>query len=127
MQNGTTRIGVDLGGTKIEAVALDAAGNEVIRRRRATPAAGYDGTGRAGVELGRGGGARGGARPRRGGGIRRHSRDGGGRRRGDRRPAARRGQRHRRRVGAQPPALAERRSEERRVGKECRSRWSPYP
>ena len=23
-------------------------------------------------------------------------------------------------------ALAERRSEERRVGKECRSRWSPY-
>src|SRR2546427_10252347 len=24
------------------------------------------------------------------------------------------------------PALARRRSEERRVGKECRSRWSPY-
>src|SRR2546425_8952919 len=25
-----------------------------------------------------------------------------------------------------PSATAERRSEERRVGKECRSRWSPY-
>ncbi|HLB80907.1 MAG TPA: ROK family protein [Dongiaceae bacterium] len=51
MQNGTTRIGVDLGGTKIEAVALDAAGNELIRRRRATPAADYDGTVRAVVDL----------------------------------------------------------------------------
>src|SRR2546430_5208627 len=29
-------------------------------------------------------------------------------------------------VRAQPPRLIERRSEERRVGKECRSRWSPY-
>src|SRR5438270_10385996 len=28
--------------------------------------------------------------------------------------------------GDQVPALALRRSEERRVGKECRSRWSPY-
>src|SRR2546421_98065 len=26
----------------------------------------------------------------------------------------------------QPPAIIRRRSEERRVGKECRSRWSPY-
>src|SRR2546430_11840130 len=25
-----------------------------------------------------------------------------------------------------PPGLMQRRSEERRVGKECRSRWSPY-
>ena len=31
-------------------------------------------------------------------------------------------------VTPHPPAvLATRRSEERRVGKECRSRWSPYP
>ena len=30
-------------------------------------------------------------------------------------------------IGAIPSGLAEsRRSEERRVGKECRSRWSPY-
>ena len=26
-----------------------------------------------------------------------------------------------------PPAQLAERSEERRVGKECRSRWSPYP
>src|SRR3712207_7289212 len=33
-------------------------------------------------------------------------------------------------AAADPPARGERgglRSEERRVGKECRSRWSPYP
>lgn len=36
------RIGVDLGGTKIEAVALDADGAELQRRRVPTPAAGYD-------------------------------------------------------------------------------------
>src|SRR3712207_9324600 len=29
-------------------------------------------------------------------------------------------------VGVDDPALLEGRSEERRVGKECRSRWSPY-
>src|SRR2546421_4491289 len=29
-------------------------------------------------------------------------------------------------VGAEPVELGGRRSEERRVGKECRSRWSPY-
>src|SRR3712207_9315089 len=29
-------------------------------------------------------------------------------------------------TGAQDPASAQLRSEERRVGKECRSRWSPY-
>lgn len=38
------RIGVDLGGTKIEAVALDPAGAIVARRRAATPAGSYDGT-----------------------------------------------------------------------------------
>ena len=37
------RIGVDLGGTKIEAVLLDPSGAERLRQRRATPrAAGYD-------------------------------------------------------------------------------------
>lgn len=38
------RIGVDLGGTKIEIVALSAEGSEVVRRRIATPAGDYDGT-----------------------------------------------------------------------------------
>ncbi len=38
------RIGIDLGGTKIEAIALDDAGREVERRRIATPAADYAGT-----------------------------------------------------------------------------------
>src|SRR5688572_32809809 len=43
-------------------------------------------------------------------------------RRSSRRGPERRGRdRHRR-----PPARATERSEERRVGKECRSRWSPY-
>ena len=32
----------------------------------------------------------------------------------------------RRTAKSSPPASAPRRSEERRVGKECRSRWSPY-
>ena len=35
------RIGVDLGGTKIEAVAIDEAGAIVVRRRRPTPAESY--------------------------------------------------------------------------------------
>ena len=35
----TMRIGVDLGGTKIEAIALDATGRELARRRVATPRA----------------------------------------------------------------------------------------
>ena len=35
------RIGVDLGGTKIEALALDAAGRELCRQRVATPRGGY--------------------------------------------------------------------------------------
>jgi fructokinase len=38
------RIGVDLGGTKIEAIALDADGHEVARERVATPAGDYDAT-----------------------------------------------------------------------------------
>jgi len=38
------RIGVDLGGTKIEAIALDAAGNELRRVRVATPKGEYEGT-----------------------------------------------------------------------------------
>jgi len=38
------RIGVDLGGTKIEALALDDAGKELIRKRLATPHGDYLGT-----------------------------------------------------------------------------------
>ena len=38
------RIGVDVGGTKIEAIAIDAAGRELARRRIATPAGDYRGT-----------------------------------------------------------------------------------
>lgn len=38
------RIGIDLGGTKIEAVALDANGIERFRRRISTPRGDYDGT-----------------------------------------------------------------------------------
>jgi len=40
----TLAIGIDLGGTKIEVVALDGAGHEVIRRRRPTPRGDYDAT-----------------------------------------------------------------------------------
>ena len=36
------RIGVDLGGTKIEAIAIDENGNELWRRRVATPVENYD-------------------------------------------------------------------------------------
>ena len=38
------RIGIDLGGTKIEIVALDAAGRELYRRRAPTPQGDYRGT-----------------------------------------------------------------------------------
>jgi fructokinase len=38
------RLGVDLGGTKLEIVALDAKGNERLRRRVATPHASYEAT-----------------------------------------------------------------------------------
>ncbi|MSQ62469.1 MAG: ROK family protein [Betaproteobacteria bacterium] len=42
-----TRIGVDLGGTKIELLALDAAGREIFRKRVSTPQGDYDATIRA--------------------------------------------------------------------------------
>ena len=45
------RIGVDLGGTKIEALALGDGGVEVVRRRVPTPRGDYDGTVAAIVEL----------------------------------------------------------------------------
>jgi fructokinase len=45
------RIGVDLGGTKIEIIALDDRGTAIIRRRTATPSADYAGTVRAIVDL----------------------------------------------------------------------------
>jgi fructokinase len=38
------RIGLDLGGTKIECAAFDAAGREIFRRRAGTPRNDYDGT-----------------------------------------------------------------------------------
>lgn len=41
------RIGIDLGGTKIEAVVIDREGSEKIRKRVATPSGDYDGTIRA--------------------------------------------------------------------------------
>ncbi|MCX7171361.1 MAG: ROK family protein, partial [Proteobacteria bacterium] len=45
------RIGIDLGGTKIEIVALDAGGGELLRRRIATPRGDYAATVRAMVAL----------------------------------------------------------------------------
>jgi len=48
------RIGVDLGGTKIEAVVLDGQGDELVRRRIPTPAGDYEGTVRAVTRLVRG-------------------------------------------------------------------------
>ena len=41
MQNQRTRLGIDLGGTKIEIVALDPAGGERLRRRVPTPQGDY--------------------------------------------------------------------------------------
>jgi fructokinase len=38
------RIGIDVGGTKIEALAIDDAGNELVRHRIATPRGDYGGT-----------------------------------------------------------------------------------
>jgi fructokinase len=38
------RLGVDLGGTKIEIIALDDRGNELLRRRTPTPKGDYDGS-----------------------------------------------------------------------------------
>src|SRR5215472_12882825 len=45
--NNSIRIGVDLGGTKIEFVALDSDGAELRRRRIATPRHDYEATVRA--------------------------------------------------------------------------------
>lgn len=45
------RIGVDLGGTKIEVIALNDAGETTLRRRVPTPSGDYDATVRAIVEL----------------------------------------------------------------------------
>ena len=47
----TVRIGVDLGGTKIEAIALDHAGQTLTRQRVATPQGDYAATLRAVVDL----------------------------------------------------------------------------
>ena len=47
----TTRIGIDLGGTKTEAIALDAAGRELFRKRVPTPRGDYQGTLRAVASL----------------------------------------------------------------------------
>ncbi len=44
-------IGIDMGGTKIEAVALDAAGAEIFRERRPTPRHDYDSSVRLVAEL----------------------------------------------------------------------------
>lgn len=38
------RIGIDLGGTKIEVVALDERGQEIVRERVLTPAGDYEAT-----------------------------------------------------------------------------------
>ena len=51
MSGSEMRIGVDLGGTKIEAVALGDEGEVIIRRRRATPADSYADTLQAVVDL----------------------------------------------------------------------------
>jgi predicted NBD/HSP70 family sugar kinase len=45
------RIGVDVGGTKIEIIALDDNGRTIVRRRMATPSADYAGIVRAIVDL----------------------------------------------------------------------------
>lgn len=44
MKQPPLRLGIDLGGTKIELIALDAAHNELLRRRVATPQGDYAGT-----------------------------------------------------------------------------------
>lgn len=45
------RIGIDLGGTKIEGIALDEQGNELLRKRVDTPQHSYSGTVQAIIEL----------------------------------------------------------------------------
>ena len=43
----SVRIGIDVGGTKIELLALDAAGGEIFRKRVPTPQGDYEATLRA--------------------------------------------------------------------------------
>ena len=45
------RLGIDLGGTKIEIIALDDEGRELLRRRVPTPASDYEATLRAVADL----------------------------------------------------------------------------
>ncbi len=40
----TLALGIDLGGTKIEIIALDETGQEILRRRRSSPRGSYQGT-----------------------------------------------------------------------------------
>jgi fructokinase len=51
MKNPEMRIGIDLGGTKIEALAIDSKGKELVRHRIATPRNDYDATVMAMTEL----------------------------------------------------------------------------
>ena len=51
MRNLPFRIGIDLGGTKIEAIALSASGSILARRRVATPSGNYELTVKAIVDL----------------------------------------------------------------------------
>jgi fructokinase len=51
MRNPDFRIGIDLGGTKIEAIALSASGSILARRRVATPSGNYEFTVKAVVDL----------------------------------------------------------------------------
>ena len=51
MSGGGLRVGIDLGGTKIEGAVLDPGGRVLIRKRVPTPAGDYDGTVRTVVEL----------------------------------------------------------------------------
>jgi fructokinase len=43
-EDGMLRLGIDLGGTKIEIVAFDEAGRECLRRRAPTPSGDYRAT-----------------------------------------------------------------------------------
>src|SRR5438132_2528816 len=51
MRHPAFRIGIDLGGTKIEAIALSASGNILARRRVPTPSSDYELTVKAIVDL----------------------------------------------------------------------------
>jgi len=44
MTTPAARLGIDLGGTKTEIVALDPGGDEILRHRVATPSGDYDAT-----------------------------------------------------------------------------------